>query len=427
MNRFKDLYVALEFLNRPNFKSISANLSSFIDVLISDYLQSEGYPKAISTLMNLKLTHSLLKNRSWCHSKQFQTILMKDFADYFGVRADFCEKLIGKVCNELGSLLDEEKSNVDDRYFEFLFVTIATSTNLDILTEDLGVGKSIIKNIKKSAQLVFSKGQSSENDPIQKAITDIVLKYATKMKSIPWAMDVARLEFILPRSAERWPILGTEAGRNIIFNVLMNISEHQRVKGSQVSQVLMDQVQQYAPEYLAEQIPDCESLITLLENSHLIYPETARKTKKTSFYCLAELGFELTSSAYAYENKLDIEQNPYRILEIEEPYQCHLLKLMNKETLIRLADILDKDYALSREAIKIFSERMIFIGENTRLADILSQWMTLHPSYWIREAAVASIALLKSTDKIRLSLEDVAKSDPSCAVQNKAIEILMRQ
>jgi len=166
-------------------------------------------------------------------------------------------------------------------------------------------------------------------------------------------------------------------------------------------------------------------LINILLRSDLIHLTHSNRHIKNIRYSLTPLGIEIIANALVAEKLSLIEDSPRALLEYEDKIQCLIVSQLSKSALIELSESFDEQHAPGSDTIKVFYERMKYLGLDDSARDILKVWSMKHPSFWVREQSVSCLGRLQEDDSIRQFLTSVAESDPSCRVQNKAFEILL--
>lgn len=412
MEAFDKLQIKVNYVNKPELLTLTNNISSFINRSLGNHLRNEGYPQPIIESVTLDLTYGLLRNRRWVNSRDYVNILSNEITDKYQLSREMICDYIFKLSTQLGDILVEK--NDSERFLEYLFLEVASSACLHELADRIAIDHLALREVKNCIENTLKGKQPSEENSVQTSVSQLVIKYAQRMKVNPWALDIARLDFYLSLEEKH------QENASTVFKTLLEIFKNSSMRTIEITHTIEKVSKGSMNESSANKI-----LLALVKDQ-IVYRTEASRHEKNVKYALSTIGVELIANAYVNIQKVHFEQNPSLILGYEDKLQTLAISQLSKQALTELCRNLTKDIAPRKTAIRVLFDRMTYIGNQDQICKILKNWALYSPLFWVREQAISCLGKAKGHENLRQFLTSVAESDTSCSVQNKAFEILLK-
>ncbi len=386
-------------------------------------------PAGIVAAVGRDLTYALIRHRHFLSAPLLTDALVDFVATHYELERAVAANLAGTLVRVLGAEWQAPASHVvpsNREFLRYVFVACATASSEAELLLDLGLGDRLITRIRGALALVTLPGETV--DGVQAAqflpeldaeITTIMCDLADEQRTLPWALQVHRLDFQLLASAEPWRGVLAAHGVRWLFDLLLAVGSSGKLTTSQFTAQLAA-LPFYAdlPE-LADPLA-ATALLDALHQAELIAPFSASATDR--HWQLTPLAQELTAEAYA-DALLRGSRSPWSLLaKLNPAYQTAVIRVLPEASAEQLLELAVKSRPLSPAGLTATLQRLQHTFGMEAYRDTCVAVVRQDPSPWLRNAALKGLEGLEGIGQL---LAEVARFDASPAVRTTAARLLV--
>ncbi len=420
-----NVYQELEIKRRYLVRANQSELINQLDAEVKNYFQHRNVPPALLETLSLAVNYCFIKHIKWRFLPMFQEIVIDFLVQDFFLSKDDSQNIIELLLTKLPSNQLEQANNLDAADFlKFIFIQCISSEGDNAVLYELGLGVNIIKRIRSAADVIDETvAEKDSNANHARFLPDIELQFvrmmldlAEEQKTLPYAVDVYRLQFLLDGFANSFDLKRTAA----VFRVLMDVANITEVSKEWLLTELNRVRESIAADF------ESASLFKFLVDNNLIYAVLNSNNDKRSRWRLSVDGQRLVAAAFADEYAGGFPFDVKSVTNLDAYCQREVIRRLPFQAVkLLVTSHLDK---LCSQGLAVALERLSKIDEEQELFDeITTGILSKSGTPWQKAAVCRVLGGLEFNERIRLILEKVAKSDLSFNVRSAALAPLRKE
>ncbi|MEN9834713.1 MAG: hypothetical protein RL011_906 [Pseudomonadota bacterium] len=230
----------LAFLNSPRLGAITSSVAKAIDLALSPMLGSAIIPKGTLDAIAVELLYAIVRHRCWLACPLLTPILIDHIATHFGLPEELATACVRSVLGSAKQTLNPTDRS-DSDFLKYICVATALSVNETELETELGIGRNLLLRIKAALGLIAESSTSVRYlAELDQQITEAVSSLAGELESSPWALQRARLFYLLLDAEGPWTEIIADHGSGWIFDLLVRLVEKQTMSQREISALLTE-------------------------------------------------------------------------------------------------------------------------------------------------------------------------------------------
>lgn len=340
-------------------------------------------------LVALDLCYILLRHRPWLSVPLFPEVVSDYLAQMFQIPRQTGEELWEGILTHLPPDFVPPRSVRNHEFLEAVFVASATAPDQLHLEVDLGLGTTLLRHMRSTAEGLMGNRRSSDKSllvefptAIEAELESIMKVMADALKVTPWLMDAYRLRYLIQSIApDVWLPIPDAMSR---LQLLLKVGQHDKTTEDKIRQWWSPQT----GDATRPSLP-VEQVLQQMLDAELIYQEPARSKKIGAIWRLTDLGFRLTADAYAVKQTRLKSLRFERFLRLPEPYQVAWIHRVNYQWETVLWDFFNQGMErLGPMAQAALVTRLTQSRHQQDLLVKLPQLAIKHPSSWYQRDLV---------------------------------------
>ncbi|MBM4251435.1 MAG: hypothetical protein FJ146_05655 [Deltaproteobacteria bacterium] len=232
----------LAFLNAPRLEAITGSVAAAIDHALAPILGNGLVPRGTLNAAAFTLLYAAMRHRSWLSCPLLTPILIDHLATHFGFPEELAAACVRSAIGAAKQNLNPPQRS-DRDFLKYICVATALSQNELELETDLGIGRNLLGRIKEALGLISEQSEVVRYlAELDHEIADAVSSLASELTTSPWALQRARLSYLLLDAAGPWEQIIKEHGSDWIFDLLVRFVEKQTMSLREISAAVSELV-----------------------------------------------------------------------------------------------------------------------------------------------------------------------------------------
>ncbi len=279
----RSLDLRLSFLKTCDAKEVQ-HLQSLLQNIFASTEQHHGESEL--AYLGFDLLYCLLKHRNWIANPLFQHLLLHHLINDFRTDRVWAEHFLSSALPPLGQKKFHPAYAEERTFLLYLLVLVLNCRNPDCLTEEIGLGSSILRLIRDALTQTRSENTIVFGSTLTTESLEILEELAEDYLKNPSITNVYPIYFALLASEENWKDRDTMQLAKDIFEILLHIGQRKSLTEVELREKL-----EATRHGLGQQ---SNTILRFLKAQRFVF-----EISSTRRIQLTQHGYEQTADAYA--------------------------------------------------------------------------------------------------------------------------------